>query len=371
MSIPRISGLRDSFEDLVINAVIISQPEHIFYLTGYLPSSEAPHFLVLTQATAVGIAPRGEKTPPICEGMEDWVLYDDFLIANRDQPEREIAERELINTLRAIGVWGKRLGVERLCTSAAFAEKLSVEEPLVYIDEVLVRLRTCKDPQEIEIIRRNANLTAHGMDAAGEALAAGCNELDLYFRVWSVMSRTLGKSFALDCDVVSGPRAAEIGGPPTTRYINKGDAVIVDLFPAIDGYRSDITRNYVVGRANDRQKRLHGVLEEAIASGQEALKAGVIVSEVYREVVKPISKAGYDEFLFTHPAGHGIGVFLHDYPEIIPNGTDVLEENMVVTLEPGIYLPGEGGMRLEDDFLVTATGGERISTIPLELYECD
>ncbi len=370
MTIRRLSSLRDSFEKLSVSAAIISQPENIFYLCGHLPCSQAPHYLIITQDSAIGIAPKGDEAPPSCEGIASWMLYNDFLIAHRSQPEWKAAEQQLIDALREVKVLGKNLAVERMCISAALAENILVEKPLVYIDEVLARLRTRKDPQEIEIIKRNAKLTATGIEAACQALSEGCNELELYFHIWSVMCRALGKFFALDCDIVSGPRAACVGGKPTVRPIQKGEAVMLDIFPSIDGYRADITRNLIAGPANNHQKKLHGVLEEAIAAGQEVIKAGEIVSEVYREVVKPITKAGYDEFLFSHPAGHGIGVFLHDYPEIIPNGTDVLEENMVVTLEPGIYIPGEGGMRLEDDFLVTSTGCERISPLPLQLYEC-
>jgi Xaa-Pro aminopeptidase len=261
------------------------------------------------------------------------------------------------------------LAVEGRNLTVRLTDVLRAKTNLIYLDDEVMRLRSVKTPEEVELIRRNARLAVTGFNAAREIVATRGTELELFTHVWREMCRELGRVFTLRGDFTAGVATADLGGPPTMKSIRGGENILVDLGILIDGYWADVTRNFIAGKPTSRQSALHSILQDAIESGYAMLRPGASVASVYFAVRNVIAKAGYGEY-FLHPAGHGLGLSVHEHPDVAPYSRDTLVEGMVVTLEPGIYIPGEGGMRLEDDFVVCNSGGERLSTSPLGLIEC-
>jgi Xaa-Pro dipeptidase len=168
-------------------------------------------------------------------------------------------------------------------------------------------------------------------------------------------------------DAVSGPRTWEIGGPATTRRLQPGDIFLLDISTRCQGYFADTTRCFILDDPSAELQRMHRTLEEAVQAGQDAIRPGLRAGELDAIVRGVVHAAGYAPAHFPHHVGHGIGLAPQEDPWIVPDSDQVLEEGMVFTLEPGIYIPGVGGMRLEDNFVVTAGGCQALSHYPRRL----
>jgi len=166
---------------------------------------------------------------------------------------------------------------------------------------------------------------------------------------------------------ISGERTLEVGGPPSQRRFREGDSIILDLQAVANNYWADGARTYVVGNTNENQEKLFNVILEAKRKAEALLKPGSVCREVYNAVSKVISDAGYSG-MFPHHAGHGLGLEDQEAPFFIPGSKEKLEENVVCTIEPGIYHPEIGGFRDEDTYIITKDGFEKITT-PMKKLE--
>jgi Xaa-Pro aminopeptidase len=156
------------------------------------------------------------------------------------------------------------------------------------------------------------------------------------------------------------PQAPKVGGLPSDHVLQQGDLFILDYSIVLDGYRGDFTNTLSVGTPTDEQVMLFDLCEAGMRGGEAVLKAGVAARDVHAAVFKPYADAGY-ESAFTHHAGHGIGLAHPEPPILVPQSDDVLVAGDVVTLEPGAYVEGIGGMRIEHNYLITERGFERLS----------
>jgi Xaa-Pro aminopeptidase len=171
---------------------------------------------------------------------------------------------------------------------------------------------------------------------------------------------------SFDTIVASGPRAALPHAVPTNRKIKDGETIIMDFGSRVDGYCSDETCTVSVGEVNGKIKEIFKIVNDARELGLEKAKAGMSVKELDMIVRGFIDNAGYGGF-FGHGVGHGVGIAVHEAPSINSTGEGILEENMVITIEPGIYLPTVGGVRLEDMLLITSTGSKVLTNIRKEM----
>jgi len=167
-------------------------------------------------------------------------------------------------------------------------------------------------------------------------------------------------------DFISGERTIETSGSPTNRELERGDTMIVDLQTVCDNYWADITRTFAVGRPSKRQLKVWKALTEAKAAAESVLKPGALAGDLYKAARKVIDKAGYGDS-FPHHVGHGIGLESQEPPFILPNSTEQLKEGVVCAIELGIYDGSTGGIRVEDDYLITEEGFEKLSQFPMEL----
>jgi len=227
-------------------------------------------------------------------------------------------------------------------------------------------LRIVKDEVEIELMRRAAELTNDGMKTAYEVLSPGMKEYEVAAEVEYAMRKRGSYGTAFDTAVSSGPSSAFPHGGCSDRAIRAGDLVVVDFGAVYKFYRSDMTRTLVAGKPSEKQKKLFEIVKVAQQQAFEAIRAKAKACDVDGVARRIIQDAGYGEF-FVHGLGHGVGLEIHEPPVLNSSSKDVLTSGNVVTDEPGIYLPGYGGVRIEDTVLVQEYGAEKLTKGPYSL----
>lgn len=210
------------------------------------------------------------------------------------------------------------------------------------------RIRAIKSKAEIECLREAAARTRARMEKVPSQLARGMTELEL--------ARAFGPGAMVQFGLTTS-MPNEVAG---TRKLQKGDPVVIDAGDRIEGYRSDLTRTFFFGESSEKMREVYRVVNEAELAAIEAAKPGAPAEVIDLAAREVIEKAGYGEF-FTHRGGHGLGLDFHELPICVKGNREPLEPGMVLTAEPGVYLPGEFGVRIEDDILITETGHELLS----------
>lgn len=255
----------------------------------------------------------------------------------------------------------KRVGFEAEKISHADFTKHFAPVKTEWVDssDMIKTLRRCKDPHEIELIRQAARI---GRKAYSNTLAKifdGMTEVEFDIALMQEI-KLLGaeKGWAHDDFIVaSGERSAMCHAPATMKKFALGDTVTVDYGAMVEGYMSDITRNFALGQVSDKAREINDILIKAHHEAAKALRPGISGVEVDSVARKVIENAGYGDN-FLHGLGHGLGLEVHEAPRLSPTSKDILQVGDVVTIEPGIYIEGWGGLRIEDDYLITPEGSE-------------
>ncbi|GAB4506303.1 MAG: aminopeptidase P family protein [Anaerolineales bacterium] len=237
---------------------------------------------------------------------------------------------------------------------------------VVAADDIFTGARLRKDAAELAAMRDAIARTEQVLRDFLPQIQPGRTERELASRLQAMLLEASGEGLPFSPILVAGPNAALPHGTPSDRPIQKGDLVVIDCGMFRNGYVSDITRTFAVGHADAKLRRVYEAVLEANRAGKAACKPGVAAEEVDRAARHVIRDAGYGDF-FTHRTGHGIGLELHEPPYMMEGNALVLEPGMTFTVEPGIYLPGRGGVRIEDDVVITAEGAESLTTFPREL----
>jgi Xaa-Pro aminopeptidase len=229
-------------------------------------------------------------------------------------------------------------------------------------------MRRQKDPDEVDQLRRCMHAGEAGHAWARANVRPGMTELEVYCGVNSACIRAAGHAVIVYGDFAVSPGPERRGGPPTERRLEPGDMMILDFSVVIGGYRSDFTNTLVVGRdPTPDQRRLYELCVRAMAAGEAELREGRPCLTVYGAVRDVFDRAGVGEH-FPHHAGHGLGLTHPEAPYLVREANEVLLDGDVVTLEPGLYIAGVGGIRIEHNYLVTRTGYERLSNHTIALH---
>ena len=250
--------------------------------------------------------------------------------------------------------------VENWC---ALSKAVGGEANLQPINNLILELRSVKDPEEIKLIREACRLAAIGMQTAKEIIGVGIKEKEAAAEIEYAMRKAGSDGVAFETIVASGLTSAFPHGSNLERTIQDGDFVMVDLGATYKSYRSDITRTFIASKAAEKQARIYNAVKLAHQKALEIIKPKVAACEVDEVARRVIEQAGYGEF-FVHNLGHGVGLEVHEAPILSPDSKEILAAGNVVTDEPGIYVPGLGGVRIEDTVLVTKTGVEILTVGP-------
>jgi Xaa-Pro aminopeptidase len=227
--------------------------------------------------------------------------------------------------------------------------------------QTITQMRRKKDPDEIELLRACMGVTEAGHAWARANIRPGMTELDVYLGVQDACIKQVGRPIVVYGDFAVSPGPERRGGGPTERVLEAGDMFILDFSVVIGGYRSDFTNTLVVGKEPTAdQRRLYDLARAAMAAGEATLRDNIPCLDVYHAVRGAFEKAGVAQY-FPHHAGHGLGLEHPEAPYFVREATETVRAGDVVTLEPGLYVPGIGGLRIENNYLITNQGYEQLS----------
>lgn len=223
-----------------------------------------------------------------------------------------------------------------------------------------------KSREEIEYIKRAQKITDDTFEYILTKIKPGVTEIEIASEIESFMKKSGAEALAFDPIVVSGVRGALPHGEPTDKKIENGELLTIDMGAVVNGYHSDMTRTVAIGEISSDKKVVYDIVFSAQFRATIKLKSGVKASDVDFAARDAIEKAGFAKF-FTHSTGHGVGLKVHEDPKISSESDDILQCGMVVTIEPGIYIPNRLGVRLEDMLLITENGYEKLTHSPKRL----
>ncbi|PEI49029.1 Xaa-Pro dipeptidase [Bacillus pseudomycoides] len=273
---------------------------------------------------------------------------------------------EVAKQVKELGI--QKLGFEQdtLTYSSYTAHKEAVEAEFVPTSGLVEKLRLIKTDSEIKILKEAAQIADAAFEHILSFIRPGVSEIEVSNELEFFMRKQGATSSSFDIIVASGLRSALPHGVASEKVIEKGDFVTLDFGAYYKGYCSDITRTIAVGEPSDKLKEIYNVVLEAQLRGVNGIKAGLTGREADTLTRDYITEKGYGEY-FGHSTGHGVGLEIHEAPGLAFRSETVLEPGMAVTVEPGIYIPGVGGVRIEDDIIVTSEGNEVITKSPKEL----
>jgi Xaa-Pro dipeptidase len=357
----RLTRLVESMQAEKFGAIALNPSPNLYYLTGLsFHLLERPIVGLFTpDQKPLLILPELERPKAeACDLDLELISYAESE-ASRNQAFSDAAARLDLNT-RCIGadVLGLRMLELRLLETAAPGASF------VSGDSVLLQLRMIKDEAEVEAMRRAVAVAQTALEATLPFIRPGVSERELAAELVLQLLRAGSEpELPFSPIVASGPNSALPHATPGERMIEAGDLLLLDWGATVEGYVSDLTRNFAIGEVEAELAQIHQIVERANAAGREAIRPGVTCAEIDQACRAVIEAAGYGEH-FIHRTGHGIGLDAHETPYISIGNNQVLTPGMTFTIEPGIYLLGRGGVRVEDDVLVTADGGQSLSTYP-------
>lgn len=354
MDVPsRLVGLRAALVEADVEALLVTSLVNIRYLTGFTGSAG----LLLVRPDDATFVTDGRYRDQATEQLAAHEVRARVEIAGSDQREVVAGAAEGI----------VRLGLEAdrvtWADQQAYAETWFPFAELVATSGLVEDLRLVKDPGEVARIGAAAVIADTALARVRHLLDDGLTEREFGLALDTEMRHLGASGPSFETIVASGPNGARPHARPSDRRIGNGDLVVLDFGAVVDGYCSDISRTIMVGRPSATQRRLIEVVSEAQAAGVEAVRAGVSAAAVDAAARRVIDDAGWGE-AFVHATGHGVGLEIHEAPRVASTSDATLVDGNVVTVEPGVYLPGHGGARVEDTVLVTADGCRALTQAP-------
>lgn len=352
----RCGRLRDELRSASLDALLVARPANARYLTGFSGSSSL-----------------------VAVSEDEVVLFTDFRY--REQAEAEVHARVRVEIVPR-DLWGaarQYLGEARVESAgyepdgASFDEyeRLQASRAPAFrpAPRLVERLRVAKDPEEVTAIRRAVEIAEDALLATLPCVRVGMREIDLAARLESALRVRGSEWHPFPTIVASGPRAALPHAGTSEREIGAGEWLLVDFGAQWRGYCADLTRTYIVGgHADERQRLTYDLVREAQTRAIEHVAAGMTGAEADALARSVIAARGFGD-AFGHSLGHGLGLEVHEDPRVSASSDAPLPDGAVITIEPGLYFPGWGGVRIEDDVHLTARGAERLSTLSTELKD--
>ena len=364
MTQSRFDKLNASLHTSNLDAVILNPGPTLTHLTGLrFHLMERPVVLLLAKDQVPAIV-----LPELELQKVASLPYDLQVFAYPENPsEWGSVFRKATETL---GLDGKRVGVEpRQLRLLEFRYVRDGAPEADYPDasDVLSGLRLRKEKSEVDAMRHAVKIAQDALEATIPSIKVGLTEKEIAAELVTQLLKHGSEPELPFAPIVSGgPNAANPHASPSDRTLQPGDLLVVDWGAAYDGYISDLTRTFAVGEVEDEYKKIHQIVQDANAAGRAAGKPGVPCAAVDKAARDVIENAGYGVY-FTHRTGHGIGMEGHEEPYMRGDNMQLLEPGMAFTVEPGIYLPGRNGVRIEDNVVITKDGADVLSDMPCEI----
>lgn len=352
-----------------LQAALLSNPATITWLTGYAPPIQTgPN--PFEGGPALGWWKDGKLTLILSDAEAPaaaacGVAVRDYLSFTIDEPmigmQRQAQALSDVLTNEIVG--SVRVGVEFNFLPAALAMVIQkiwpngIFEPLDY---ALEPLRAVKTEREITAIRASLHLCDIAQAFVAEHVIPGTSEIGLWGALKARLEKAAGARLPVLADLVAGLRTAEIGGPPSENLIQPGDPVIADIVPRLNGYWGDNAGTHFAGKPTPEMQKIYRVVRDTLRKGVAAARPGIRACDLDKMLRNEIEGHGYP--VYPHHSGHGVGAAYHEEPRLVPYNEMPLMPGMVVAIEPGVYLPGVGGVRLEDVVLIMDDGCQVLTT---------
>ncbi len=341
-----------------VDGFLVTNPANVTYLSAFTGDSS---YLLLTAHDAVMLSD-GRYTQQLSE----------------ECPELPVQLRSTGSDMLAVVARAVRttkigsLAIEAASTNVAFWVELEKQLPMLELvlgPPLVEQLREIKDRHEIAQIKAAIELAERAFAVVRAGLRRASTEQHIAAELEYQIRLFGGRGCSFTPIVAAGPRSALPHARLSARQIGESDFVLIDWGACGDLYVSDLTRILVIGRISPKFERIYDVVLQAQQAAIDAIRPGAILEDIDAAARRIIEAAGFGE-RFTHAVGHGIGLEIHEQPRVAPGQRGALKPGMVVTVEPGIYLPRWGGIRIEDDVLVTRTGCEVLTKVPKQLADC-
>ena len=350
----RLERLRNILSSKNVDAILISDEKSIFYFTEFfggfkllVPLKEAP--ILFVYSVNYEAAKEFAKNVRI------------ELIKAGEEPSAKLLEEIARCNIKSLGF--DKMNIPEYLKLNKKMENVSLKP----LENAVWSLRKIKDKHEIELMKKAAEITSRGMKKAAEIIEAGLKEYEVAAEVEYEMRKLGSNGVAFDTIVCSGSSSAFPHGGWGNLEIKRGDFVVVDVGAKYRGYCADLTRTFIIGKPTERQTRIYKAVVEAQKNAINRIKHGVKASEVDAVARDHIAKMGYGEY-FVHGLGHGVGLDVHEPPRLTRSSKDILSSGNIVTVEPGIYIPGYGGVRIEDTVLVRDKDAVKLTEAPIPRY---
>ncbi|TAK35214.1 MAG: aminopeptidase P family protein [Chloroflexota bacterium] len=346
----RIESLRVRLSQIPLEALLVSKPENLRYLSGF--SGGEGFILISKQAQLLAVDFR--YLEQVAQQAPDFQLF---------RLRGDLTEH-LADLAATVGV--KQVGFESAHLTFLQYQQLSKASrdgglEFVPTSGLVEELRIVKEPGELSLIQKAAEVTDLCFEHVRRIVSPGMTERQLCWEIEKFMREAGADGLAFDTIVASGPNAALPHAQPGGRALAPGEPIVVDMGARWQGYCSDFTRTICLGEPDETFRKVYAVTLQANEAAARQIRAGMMGQAADDLARRVIVEAGYGES-FGHGLGHGVGLEIHEAPRLRVDSRDVLSEGMVFTIEPGIYLPGWGGVRIED-LAVLETGGSRLLSL--------
>ncbi len=349
----RQRSLFQTMEAHHLDGILFTQLENIRYLCGFTGSDGA---LLLSPKGAYFLTDSRYWTQ-----AEEEVK--DCQIVHYKKKLDGIASLILDLNLKRVGVEGPSFA---LSSYQYLTKKIGNGTELIALEEEIKNIRAIKDPQELSLIQTAIDLSTKSFSHIMQLLHEGAIEREVALEMEFFIKKKGAESTGFDIIIASGHRSALPHGRADHKRIEKGDFILIDFGLRLQGYHSDQTRTLICGQPTSEQAKIYQIVKEAHDFAIEAIRPGIPFCDIDRVARDHIQQQGYGDY-FGHGLGHGIGLAVHEDPVVNGENKGLIQEGMVFTVEPGIYIPNWGGVRIEDLILVTSQGAEVLTYLPRDL----
>ncbi len=350
----RIKKLRTIFEKAGCDGFIVDNPLNIFYLTGQQLSTGT--LLITKKSCRLIIDSRYYES---CKNVCPFPV-----LLQAGDPLSQILEVKGFCEITHLGFDSQNTSYDKYLSYKAILKKKSIK--FIGIKNPVLELRSIKEPEEIELLEKAANLGSEGFDYVCSILKPGITEEEVARELEIFWKRRGSRGLAFESIIAFGKNSSMPHYRPKNVPLKKGDPVLVDIGVNLNHYHSDMTRVPFFGKPSKKMQEIYAIVLEAQLEALALCKPGARIADIDAKSREVMERYGYAKY-FTHGLGHGVGLEIHELPVVKTKNPVILQEGMIITIEPGLYLAGEGGVRIEDTIVLTKKGYSILTKVPKDL----